>query len=190
MKGVIFVELLKMAEKDFGEDAVDMVLDKIDLDNDGSFTTVGNYPCSELVKLVMAFSEHSGTSPEALQRKFGHWLMAHFAEHHADFFAGKADSFAMLEAVDGEIHVEVKKLYPDADLPVFSTQRVTPDHMEMIYSSQRPLVEFCYGMIEACLDQFDETADIQLCPVTNQENATKFDIRLTKQGRKSHERRN
>lgn len=77
MKGVIFVELLKMAEDDFGEDAVDMVLDKIDLDNDGAFTTVGNYPCSELVKIVMALSEHSGISPEALQRKFGHWVMAH-----------------------------------------------------------------------------------------------------------------
>ncbi|MDE0852049.1 heme NO-binding domain-containing protein [Yoonia sp.] len=190
MKGVIFVELLKMAEDDFGEDAVDMVLDKIDLDNDGAFTTVGNYPCSELVKIVMAFSEHSGISPEALQRKFGHWVMAHFVEHYAEFFAGKADSFAMLEAVDGEIHVEVKKLYPDADLPVFSTERMGADHLEMTYSSPRPLVEFCYGMIEACLDHFDETADIQQCPVTHQENATKFDIRLTEQGRKSHERRN
>lgn len=179
MKGIIFVELVKMAEDAFGEDTVDMVLSKADLANDGAFTTVGNYPCSELVKIVTAFSDHSGISPEDLQRKFGHWLMDHFAIHYADLFAGKTDSFAMLEAVDGEIHVEVKKLYPDAELPVFQTNRVSAQHLEMTYASPRPLVDFCHGMIEACLDQFNEGGDIQKCPVAHEDNATKFDIRLS-----------
>lgn len=178
MKGTIFVELIKMAEDAFGEDTVDDVLDKANLENDGAFTTVGNYPCSELVKIVMAFSEHSGLSPEVLQRKFGHWMMDHFVENYPVFFQGKQDTFSMLESVDGEIHVEVKKLYPDAELPVFETQRIAPDHLAMTYSSPRPLVEFCHGMIEACLDRFDQTADIQQNPVAAQENATTFDIRL------------
>ena len=81
MKGVIFVELVNMAEDAFGEDTVDEVLSKADLANDGAFTTVGNYPCSELVKIVVAFSEHSGLSPEVLQRKFGFWMIDFFVEH-------------------------------------------------------------------------------------------------------------
>lgn len=178
MKGTIFVELVKMAEDAFGEDVVDDVLEKADLENGGAFTTVGNYPCSELIKIVMAFSDHSGISPEDLQRKFGHWIMDHFVEDYAEMFKGKTNSFEMLEAVDGEIHVEVKKLYPDAELPVFATERVADGHLEMIYSSPRPLVEFCHGMIEACLQQYKQEAEIGRCPVSGDASATKFDIRL------------
>jgi hypothetical protein len=182
MRGTIFVELIKMAEDTFGEDAVDEVLDKADLENDGAFTTVGNYSCSELIKIVMALSAQSKISPEVLQRKFGHWMINHFAENFAAFFEGKADGFAMLESVDGEIHVEVAKLYPDAELPVFDTERLAPDHLTMTYSSPRPLVEFCHGMIEACLERFGQTADIQRTAVATPANATRFDIRLMAKG--------
>lgn len=179
MKGTIFVELVSMAEDAFGEDVVDQVLDKADLVNDGAFTAVGNYPCSELIKIVMAFSEHSGISPEVLQRMFGHWMMNHFVENYGEFFAGKNDSFSLLEAVDGEIHVEVKKLYPDAELPVFETERLADKQLKLTYSSPRPLVEFCHGMVEACLERYDETAEISRCPVAGNANATAFDIRLS-----------
>jgi hypothetical protein len=97
MKGTIFVELLNMAEDAFGEDVVDMVLDKVNLENDGAFTSVGNYPCSDLVRIVTAFSEHSGISAEALQRKFGHWMMDRFSENYGEFFVGKENSFSLLE---------------------------------------------------------------------------------------------
>jgi hypothetical protein len=179
MRGTIFVELIRMAEQSFGEDVVDDVLDKADLENGGAFTAVGNYPCSELVKIVMAFSAHSNISPEVLQRKFGHWMITHFVENFPTFFEDKADSFAMLESVDGEIHVEVAKLYPDAELPVFETKRLAADHLTMVYSSPRPLVEFCQGMIEACLERFGQTADIQRTALETPANATMFDIRLT-----------
>ncbi|WP_435312265.1 heme NO-binding domain-containing protein [Primorskyibacter sedentarius] len=185
MKGTIFVELIKMAEDAFGEDTVDDVLDKADLANGGAFTAVGNYPCSELVKIVVAFSEHSGISPEDLQRKFGHWIMDHFVENYPGFFKDKKDTFGLLEAVDGEIHVEVKKLYPDAELPKFTTERIAEDHLEMVYTSPRPLVEFCHGMIEASLERFNEAADIQRCPVAAQADSAKFDITLTKKAGKA-----
>lgn len=180
MKGTIFVELVNMAEDAFGEDVVDQVLDKADLENGGAFTAVGNYPCSELVKIVVAFSEQSGISPETLQRMFGHWMLKHFVEHYSEFFSGKDDSFSLLEAVDGEIHVEVKKLYPEAELPVFATDRVAGDRLKLTYSSPRPLVEFCHGMIEASLERYNQTAKIDRCPVAHQPNATTFDIQLEK----------
>lgn len=178
MKGTIFVELLKMAEDAFGEDTVDDVLNKADLDNDGAFTSVGNYPCSELVKIVVAFSAHSGLSPEVLQRKFGHWMMTHFVEHYPKFFEDKTSAFAMLEAVDKEVHVEVKKLYPDAELPRFDTERHAPHHLTMTYSSPRPLEAFCHGLIEACLDHFGETGEISRAPNAARAKAFDFDIRL------------
>lgn len=179
MKGTIFVELIKMAEDVFGEDTVDMVLDKADLENGGAFTTVGNYPCAELVKIVVAFSEHSGLSPEVLQIKFGHWMIAHFVVAYPQFFDSKTDAFAMLEAIEGEIHVEVRKLYPDAELPTFATERTSPNHLKLVYESPRPLSAFCHGMIEACLLHFEEEGEISRQSHSTKENATTFEIALT-----------
>lgn len=176
MKGVVFVELLTMAEEAFGEDVVDQVLEKADLEHGGAYTTVGSYPCSELIKIVEAFSAHSGLPEDELQRKFGHWMMGYFKAHYPDFFVGKTTSFEMLEAVDGEIHVEVKKLYPEAELPSFETERTGKNHLEMVYSSPRPLVSFCHGLIEACVDNFGETADIALCPMDKRVTSRTFKI--------------
>jgi hypothetical protein len=179
VKGTIFVELISMAEDAFGEDVVDQVLDQADLENGGAFTAVGNYSCSELIKMVMAFSDHSGISPTDLQRKFGHWMLDHFVTNYEEFFAEKTDSFSLLEAVDGEIHVEVKKLYPEAELPVFATNRLSKTHLEMTYSSPRPLVEFCHGMIEASLRRYNQAAKIGRRAVEGNVNAITFDIKLT-----------
>lgn len=178
MKGVVFVELLKMAEDAFGEDTVDDVLEQAGID--GAYTAVGNYPCSELVSIVSAFSAHSGISGDVLQRKFGHWMMKFFNENYPGFFENKPGPFEMLEAVDGEIHVEVRKLYPDAELPRFVTERKSADELEMVYSSPRPLVDFCHGLIESCVDHFDRSAEIGIAPVESQQNSTAFRIRLTK----------
>lgn len=179
MRGAIFVELIKMAEDAFGEDTVDLVLNKADLQNDGAYTTVGNYSCSELVRIVEAFSLHSGIDADVLQHKFGHWMLGYFAAHYADSFDSKDSAFAMLEAIDGEIHVEVRKLYPDAELPHFETKLVQSDQLHMTYSSPRPLVDFCHGMIEACFAKYNETADISRCPAHSDPAATTFQITRT-----------
>ncbi len=179
MKGTIFVELIKMAEANFGEETVDMVLDKADLENGGAFTAVGNYPCSELVKIVVAFSEHSGISAETLQIKFGHWLLEHFAFAYPQFFEDKTNAFAMLESIEAEIHVEVRKLYPEAELPTFAAERTAANHLTLIYESPRPLSAFCQGMIEACLKHFNESGSIVRNSDPTKKNATNFEITLT-----------
>lgn len=178
MKGTIFVELIKMAENAFGEDTVDEVLDKADLENDGAFTTVGNYPCSELVKIVVAFSEHSGIGPETLQKMFGHWMLTHFVEHYPQFFADKKDAFSLLDSIESEIHVEVRKLYPEVELPTFITEQTAPNQMMMVYASPRPLGAFCHGMIEAALAHFDEKGSITSQVNLAEPTVTNFEITL------------
>ncbi len=176
MKGNVLVELIKMAEDAFGEDVVDEILDEADLSSDGAFTTVGNYPCSDLIKIVEGLSAHSGVSAEILQQKFGHWMMGHFGEKFPETFVGKRDSMEMLEAIDGQVHVEVRKLYPDAELPHFHTQRISDDHLKMVYTSPRPLEDFCHGLIEACVNRFGEKANIEATKDNAPENSTVFNV--------------
>lgn len=161
MKGVVFVELVRMAEAGFGEEAVDEVLDSCPLSTAGAFTSVGNYPCSDLVTIVEALGRKGGVDPTDLQRQFGHWMLAHFARTYPHFFEGKHSAFDMLEAIDQEVHVEVRKLYPDAELPRFETERLGENRLRMVYRSPRPLGAFCKGLIEACLDHYAQPGVVE-----------------------------
>ncbi len=160
MKGIVFVELLKMAENLLGEAVVDQVLDDTPLSTGGAFSAVGDYPCADLVALVGAFSRVTGLPGEELQRRFGHWMMNTFKTYYPAFFEDKPDVLAMLEAIEGEVHVEVRKIYPGAELPTFATERLGPGELRMDYSSTRPLVPFCAGLIEGCVDHFGRPATI------------------------------
>ncbi len=161
MKGVIFVELLAMAEDAFGEAVVDRVIEAARLPSGAAYTRTGNYPCEELLTLVRAFAALDGSSEDALQRSFGHWTMRSFERHYPRFFSGHAGSLDMLSGIEDDIHAEVRKLYPDADLPSFETVRHGPDALDMTYRSPRPLAAFCHGLIEACVEHFGERARIE-----------------------------
>ncbi|WP_299418613.1 heme NO-binding domain-containing protein [uncultured Shimia sp.] len=162
MKGIVFVELIRMAESVMGEEAVDDILDKVDLENDGAFSAVGNYPCRELLQIVDAVGAELGAPVEALQKQFGHWMFGRFVDGYPVFFEGKTDGFDMLESIENEVHVEVRKLYPEVELPTFATERLADGRFKMVYSSERPLHHFCHGLIEACLQHFKHVASIQM----------------------------
>jgi hypothetical protein len=182
MKGIVFVELLAMAEDAFGEDVVDNLIETSDLPSGGAYTSVGNYPCEELMTLVQGFSRHSGVSGPELQRLFGHWMMDSFKTHYPQFFENRSGSLTMLEAIEDDIHVEVRKLYPDADLPKFDTHRPGPDALDMTYRSPRPLADFCQGLIEASVEKFGETAKISRTDRDEGDmTVADFKIRLGKQ---------
>ncbi len=179
MKGIVFVELLRMAETVIGEDAVDDILDQCDLSTGGAYSAVGNYPCSELMTLVEALSRHTGTPSAELQRMFGKWMHEHFVLSYPTFFTDKPDALAMLVAIEDEVHVEVRKLYPDAELPRFETERLGTDALRMTYRSPRPLQDFCHGLVEGCIDHFGHRADIRREELSyTQEHACTFMINL------------
>jgi hypothetical protein len=161
MKGIVFVELLAMADTTFGEHVVDQVISEADLPSGGAYTTVGTYPCEELLRLIDGFSVHSGLTGQELQRRFGHWMLQIFSRHYPSYFQGKTHSLDMLATIEDEIHVEVRKLYPGADLPTFDIDRLAPDRLEMTYRSPRPLADFCQGLIEACGTHFENELRIE-----------------------------
>lgn len=160
MKGVVFVELLAMADATAGEDAVDQVVSRCPLASKGAYTRVGTYPSSELHQLVSGLSSATGASVDLLQRQFGRWMLARYFETYPGFFNSQPDAFTMLESIEHEVHAEVRKLYPDAELPTFETERLDDSTLRMTYRSPRRLVAFCQGLIEACIDHFNETASV------------------------------
>lgn len=180
MKGIVFIELLQMAERALGEEAVDQIIEASDLPSGGAYTAVGQYSCGELMTLVQAISAHTGIASPDLKRQFGHWMHAHFVDNYSDFFADKPDALAMLEAIENEVHVEVRKLYPDAELPRFDSERLPgQDALRLTYRSPRALDDFCHGLVEACVAHFGTPAQIDRRDLGQPgETVAEFTVRL------------
>jgi hypothetical protein len=59
------------------------------------------------------------------------------------------------------VHVEVRKLYPDAELPVLGAVREGDTKMIMYYESNRPFAELAYGLMSGAIDHYKENVTIE-----------------------------
>lgn len=160
MKGVVFTEFLEMVEDKFSADMVDDIIDDSDLESEGIYTSVGTYPHEEIVSLVSSLSARSKIAVPDLVRIFGAHLFGRFTVLYPEFFSANTDVFDFLESVETYIHIEVKKLYPDAQLPSFVTRREQDNILIMDYSSPHPFATLADGLLKGCIDHFGITADV------------------------------
>ncbi len=160
MKGIVFTELFDMVEGLFGANMIDNILDDCDLETGGAYTTVGTYDHQELLQIVKSLSRHTNLPTKDLVHKYGYHLFSRFHDMMPVFFENPKSAFEFLESVHDYIHVEVKKLYPDAALPHFETTRENDDTLIMIYKSHCPLADFAEGLMHGCIDFYEEKIDV------------------------------
>ncbi len=160
MKGIVFTEFFQLVETLFGTDMVDDIIDDCELETDGAYTAVGTYNHVELLHLVGALSKHSNIPVKDLVYKYGHHLFSRFSELMPHFFEEPQSAFEFLESVHDTIHVEVKKLYPEANLPSFKTTREDDKTLIMVYESQCPFADFAHGLMAGCIDFYKEDIEI------------------------------
>jgi len=160
MKGIVFTEFLDLIEQKFGYEMVDGIISDSHLASGGSYTSVGTYAHSEMVQLVTHLSERSGVPAADLLKLYGKHLFGIFAQDYGIFFKDINSSFDLLNNIERYIHIEVKKLYPDAELPHFKITQLSDHELEMIYISARKMADFAEGLMEACLIYFGEEGHI------------------------------
>lgn len=156
MKGIVFREFIDMVESQFSLEIADAIIAASSLSTDGAYTSIGTYPHEEMVELVSNLSRETGTAVPDLLRHFGRHLFGHFAVVHPEHVLTYHSAFELLLRLDGNIHVEVRKLYNDAELPSFSYEILDDDSMVFTYTSHRQLADFAHGLIEGCVAHFHE----------------------------------
>lgn len=159
MKGIIFTEFLEMVEAQHGWEMSEQIIEDAALPNDGAYTAVGTYPHQELVRLVVALSERTDAEVAELITAFGRYAFGRFVIGYPVMFSGVHDTFDFLCSIENHIHVEVRKLYPEAELPHFETTR-SDDTLHMNYRSERPFAQFAHGLIEGCISHFGQEIDL------------------------------
>ncbi len=180
MKGIVFTEFLEMVEDKFGYAVVDDIISKSDLPSNGSYTAVGTYSSHEMIQLVHNLHINSGIPLNVLYEVFGEYLFGSLSRAYGQMFDGITNSFDMFLAIDQNIHVQVKKLYPDAELPRFEVSLIDENNLKMLYSSERKMGDLAVGLIKGCLAHFKEQATISKNQLSEDGNKVEFIITKTK----------
>ncbi|SNR69937.1 Haem-NO-binding [Maribacter sedimenticola] len=176
MKGIVFTEFLEMVETQFGLETVDRIIEKSDLPSEGIYTSVATYEFNEMVALITHLSEEVNLPAGDLIYAFGLYLFTSLSQAHPEVIQSYRSPIALLYSIEDHIHVHVKKLYPEAELPSFKILEKTDNSLSMIYTSTRGLYRLAEGLIEKSFEHFNGKASITYELLKDDGTEVKFDI--------------
>ncbi|MCC4274648.1 heme NO-binding domain-containing protein [Marinomonas communis] len=160
MIGVVYTTFMDMVAERFSDEVLDEILDDPGLSTGGAFTSVGYYGHTDMIKLVVRLSQITKLPVDTLIEAFGEHLFGVLFGKYPTLAEGRSSSMELLEVVDTAIHVEVLKLYPNAELPEFRCERLEPSVLHMEYRSKRPFSRLALGLIQGCAKHYGETLEI------------------------------
>jgi hypothetical protein len=160
MKGLIFTEFLELVEEKFGLAMVDAIFEASDLSSNGVYTSVGTYEFSELLQLITHLSKNTQIPADDLLLVYSEHLFKALVRSHPKLLEHYSDPMDLIASIEDHIHVEVQKIYPEAQLPSFELVKRTEDYMEMIYKSDKALYMLGKGLMSETFKLFNKTADI------------------------------
>ena len=119
MKGIVFTEFLELVEEKFGLAMVDKIIENSDLPSNGVYTSVGTYDFSEMLSLVTNLSRYTEIDADQLLLVYGEHFFSVLEKSYGSMLEMYNDPIEFLASIENHIHVEVRKIYPDAELPTF-----------------------------------------------------------------------
>lgn len=161
MRGLVFTEFLDFVETKAGPEMVEEMLDSCDLDSGGAYTSVGFYDHEEILKMLAFLNAASGQAVSEMVNAFGHHLFGQLIIQHPEMKQNGVALLDFLEGIETHIHREVRKLYPNAELPYFKAIRTDKNHLTLEYRSSRPFADLAHGMISGAITHFKKPASVK-----------------------------
>ncbi|WP_343329584.1 heme NO-binding domain-containing protein [Polaribacter staleyi] len=162
MKGIVFTEFLDLVEEKFGLEMVDKIIYQSELASEGIYTSVGTYSFSEMLQLVTNLSDNTGISTDNLLLVYAEHFFGMIERSYPGLLATYKDPIEMLASIENHIHVEVQKIYPEAELPTFVVEEKTENSIIMVYKSSRAMHHFGLGLMNKTFEHFNTEASIVL----------------------------
>jgi len=176
MKGIVFTEFLEMVEEKYGLSMVDNIIQSSNLSTKGAYTSVGTYAFSEMLELIQNLSLKTEITTDDLLLLYGKYFFSLLEKNYPYFFSMYNDPITMLASVENHIHVEVLKIYPDAELPNFEVVERKERALVMVYKSSRAMHHFGLGLMHKTFEHFNTKATIALEKIRQDGTEVKFII--------------
>lgn len=176
MKGIVFTEFLDLVEDKFGLEMVDKIIAQSQLESEGVYTSVGTYKFSEMLQLLQNLSTNTNISIDDLLLVYAEHFFSVLESSYSGLLSTYKDPIEMLASIENHIHVEVRKIYPDAELPTFDVLEKTENSLIMVYKSSRAMHHFGLGLMNKTFEHFNSTATIVLEKIKEDGTEVKFII--------------
>lgn len=176
MKGIVFTEFLELVEDKFGLEMVDKIINESNLESNGIYTSVGTYKFSEMLQLLQHLSKNTQISIDDLLLVYAEHFFSVLKKNYYQLFKSYTDPIEMLSSIENHIHVEVRKIYPDAELPTFEVIEKGENNLTLIYRSNRAMHHFGLGLMNKTFEHFNTKATILLQKLNNDGTEVKFVI--------------
>ena len=176
MKGIVFTEFLELVEDKFGLEMVDNIITSSTLESGGIYTAVGTYSFSEMLQLLTHLSENTGISIDNLLLVYAEHFFSVIENSYPGLLATYNDPIEMISSIENHIHVEVRKIYPAAELPTFEVVEKTENSLVLIYTSSRAMHHFGLGLMNKTFAHFNATATIDLQKIKEDGTEVRFVI--------------
>ena len=176
MKGIVFTEFLELVEEKFGLEMVDNIILSSDLESEGAYTAVGTYSFSEMLQLLQHLSANTGISIDNLLLVYAEHFFSVIEKSYPGLLATYKDPIEMISSIENHIHVEVRKIYPDAELPTVVVEEKSENDLTVIYKSSRAMHHFGLGLMNKTFEHFNATATIELQKIKEDGTEVRFVI--------------
>lgn len=174
MKGLVFTEFLDMVENKYGLEVLDKLITQSNLPSEGVYTSIGTYEFSEMQSLIGNLSALVDTPVQNLLYEYGLFFFDSLTRYHPDVFKRYDDPIEMLSSVENHIHVEVRKIYPQAELPTFRIINREEGSLEMNYYSERGMYMFAKALMEKTFEFYNYSPQIDFVKVKKDGTEVKF----------------
>lgn len=171
MKGLIFTGFLEMVEEQYGYTVADEIVNSNKLSSGGVYTSVGTYDYMELFKLIESLSVITDKDKNEILKNYGEYIFGIFVQKYSGMLRGINNLFDFLESIETYIHVEVLKLYPDAQLPKIETERKGNNILILKYISKRKMSSFAEGLIISSIKHFKTRAELSTTIINDGDEA-------------------
>ncbi len=183
MRGLMFNYLLEYIESWHGYGVVDTIIEASSVENDGAYANGGMYRDVDFIKLIATTSETLKVPILHLLESFGKQTFKPLYKKFMTIYdhdiykqntiSSAFDFIVMLNTIH---YKEVTKLYPDSIFPHFDIINRNDSTLEVLYRSQRHLPFLAKGLLEGCIDYFDEVLIVEILD-DSKEKGTHFIIR-------------
>jgi hypothetical protein len=162
MMGMVFTSFVEMVEKHYSASLADSLLSAAELPNQGAYTAIGYYPFEQIQRLLGLLCQHTGEPADVLLRMFGAHLFDDIIASHKHVLGTISTLLDLLEHLDSNIHREVYKLYPGAQLPRFTVIARGEQVITLRYQSPRMLEPLAAGLIDGAAAYFGTPVDVRM----------------------------
>ncbi len=172
MKGVVFNLFEQFVVDNWGDDVYEAILEETTLVTTEPFVGPGTYPDEDFLALVIKATEKLNVPLPDAVRAFGKFCFPKLADVFPNFVNMHTHPKDFLKTIDSVIHVEVRKLFKDAQTPAFRFEDPSPQKLVLIYESPRKFYEFAEGLLDGVSDYFK--TPIQHSRTVSTENGQEF----------------